>query len=60
MFPILSPMAVLPKREMLVEATILIMMAMVAVIMMMVKMHPTKLCYKTMAIIIITFATAQK
>lgn len=60
MFPIPSPTAVLPKPEMLVEATILIMMAMVAMIMMMVEMNPMKLCYKTMAIVIITFARAQK
>lgn len=60
MFPIRSPTAVLPKPEMLVEATILIMMAMVAMIMMMVEMNLTKLCYKTMAIVIITFARAQK
>jgi hypothetical protein len=41
------------------EATITIIMVMM-VVMMMVIMGPTELCYKTISIIIITFATAQK
>lgn len=56
-----SPMVVLLKCEMLSEAKITIMIVMmVVVIMKMMITDPLDLCYKTLAIIITAFATAQK
>lgn len=58
-FPVPSPMVVLPKCEMLLEATSIIMMAMMVAVMMMVKMDPRKLLQNP-AVISIAFATAHE
>ena len=52
-------MVALPKCEMLLEATSIIMMAMMVAVMMMVKMDPRKLLQNP-AVISITFATARE
>ena len=52
-------MVVLPKCEMLFEATSTVMMAMMVAVMMMVKMDPRKLLQNP-AVISIAFATAME
>lgn len=56
-----SPMVALAACSMLLEATIIMMMALVMVVIMRTAIiDPWELCYKAIAILIIAFATAQK
>lgn len=54
-------MVALAACSMLLEATIIMMMALVMVVIMRTAIiDPWELCYKAIAILIIAFATAQK